>query len=243
MIFFNLLLAIASLMPSADAWSIIERPLSFFDLNSNSNINLNPAGKQFLYEYANMRDDQYRLLKHDESNRYLVIGAKDRIITISLGNDSQIRIAEVLVPKYPESDEIEYILAMIPIEPSLTNLNNMLVCKSGAICPRCTQAQFDATTGVFYGFDATSAPCAPPFISQRSLEHVMYYTRTRGDGAESERVLFTASTQAGGRQYVSLYDGSQDGYQTSRAYKYVGQKAGSKCLGSGTCLWAFLRRF
>lgn len=60
----------------------------------------------------------------------------------------------------------------------------------------------------------------------------MYYTQ-KSESDTNEHILFTASTQAGGRQYVSLYGGSQDGYQSSRAYKYVGQKAGSKSFING----------
>lgn len=116
---------------------------------------------------------------------------------------------------------------MVPIEPSVTNLNNMLICKSGSFCPRCIQSQFNVKTGLFYSFNATVAPCAPQFVNQRSLENVMYYTQ-KSESETNEHILFTASTQAGGRQYVSLYGGNQDGYQSSRAYKYVGQKAGSK---------------
>lgn len=100
-----LLLVLALLNCTVDAWSIIERPLNFFDLNNND-LNYDPIAKQFLYEYSSYRGglDQFRLLKHDEGNKYIILGAKDRILSIRLNANSQVQIKEYDVPKYPEAD-------------------------------------------------------------------------------------------------------------------------------------------
>lgn len=209
---------------TVESWSIIEKPLSFFDLSNNtSKFGL----EDFLFEYSKINGnlEQYRLLKHDEKNQYMILGAKNRLITISLDKKFQINIKEYDIPteakNYPE-----YILALVPVIPTMNNLNNMLICKTGPICPRCIQSLFDENDGQFYSFNNTLSSCkrTPQFINDKSYQSVFYYTPKSENS--KDHLLYSASTQGGGRQYISLYNTDNADYSEHQAYKYVGQMAG-----------------
>lgn len=132
-------LACQLLYNAVHSWNVVEEPLNFFDLTTKNHFN----PENFIYEYSSNPDnyEQYRLLKHDHSNRYMILGARNRLIAITLNNKLRIDAKEYDISY--ETDDAEYILAMVPIEPTVTNLNNMLICKTGSICPRCIQSQFN----------------------------------------------------------------------------------------------------
>ena len=129
------------------AWSVIQKPLNYFDLSSHNNLE---DGQRFIYEYINILEDKYRVLKKDKANRYLVLGARNRIITISIGDNFNVQTKEYDIPRSQyESDYPEYILAMVPFQSnSDTNRNNMLVCKTG---PKCVHSQFDEVRQTLFG--------------------------------------------------------------------------------------------
>jgi len=195
------------------SWSVIDEPLNYFNLTTNSS---------FIYQYKSDAFDQYRLLKQDPDNRYIILGARNRLITFSLDPDlNQIQTREYQIP-YLDTNYPENILATIPIEPLSNNQNNMLICKTG---PMCIQARFEQPTGSFLSFNVTATSPTPQFINEMSLENVFYYTSKSSES--SRHVLFTASTYRGG-QYISRYNSDEGLYQRSEAFKHVGQTLGSE---------------
>ncbi len=202
----------------ATSWNIVEEPLQYFDL---SQISLKSS---LIYNYTSNLPDQYKFLKKDSSERCLILGARNRLVTFSIGqNKNQIQTIEYQVP-YIDANFSEYVISIIPTGDLEKNQNTILVCMTSFVC---IQARFEEETCSFLDFNGSSTSPAPQFINDMSLESVVYYTNTSDDS--NNQVLYSAAMYRGG-QYISRYNSGEGLLHKSQASKHVGQALGSKLL-------------